>query len=96
MGGQPTVGLAIRLSDIARACGYKKIYCVTDEASLTSAQEDVSESFRSGKPELTFIEVCVKKGARKDLGRPKSTPKENKAAFMQFLMGKCRAGKNEV
>lgn len=96
VGGQPTVGFAIRLYDIARACGYKKIYCVTDEASLTSALEDVSESFRSGKPELTFIEVCVKKGARKDLGRPKSTPKENKAAFMQFLMGKCRAGKNEV
>jgi len=29
--------------------------------------------------------VKVKKGARKDLGRPKSTPQENKAAFMKYI-----------
>jgi phosphonopyruvate decarboxylase len=34
---------------------------------------------------LTFIEIKVKKGARKDLGRPTSTPIENKKAFMEFL-----------
>ena len=34
---------------------------------------------------LTFIEVLVRKGARKDLGRPKTTPQENKKAMMEFL-----------
>ena len=32
-----------------------------------------------------YIEVLVKKGARKDLGRPKSTPQENKKVLMEFL-----------
>jgi phosphonopyruvate decarboxylase len=34
-----------------------------------------------------FIEIPVLKGARKDLGRPKSTPKDNKALFMSFVQG---------
>jgi len=29
--------------------------------------------------------VLVKKGNRKDLGRPKSTPVENKQAFMHYI-----------
>ena len=37
------------------------------------------------KSTLTFVEVLVTKGARKDLGRPKSTPVENKNALMAFL-----------
>jgi len=31
-----------------------------------------------------LVEVRVLKGARKDLGRPKESPQENKHAFMQF------------
>ena len=33
----------------------------------------------------TFIEVKVKKGNRKDLGRPTTTPIQNKEALMDFL-----------
>jgi phosphonopyruvate decarboxylase len=33
----------------------------------------------------TFIEIKVRKGARKDLGRPKSSPIENKLAFMEYI-----------
>ena len=32
-----------------------------------------------------FLEVKVKKGARKDLGRPTITPIQNKDSFMDFL-----------
>ncbi|HQL33567.1 MAG TPA: phosphonopyruvate decarboxylase, partial [Treponemataceae bacterium] len=32
-----------------------------------------------------LIEVRTKKGARKDLGRPKESPAENKNAFMEFI-----------
>lgn len=38
---------------------------------------------REGHP--TFRQVLVAKGARKDLGRPKEKPQENKALFMQTL-----------
>ena len=32
-----------------------------------------------------FLEVKVKKGNRKDLGRPTTTPIQNKEALMEFL-----------
>ena len=32
------------------------------------------------------VEVEVKKGFRKDLGRPTTTPKENKENLMEFIM----------
>ena len=32
-----------------------------------------------------FLQICVKKGNRKDLGRPTTTPIQNKEAFMEFL-----------
>ena len=32
-----------------------------------------------------LIEVCCDLHSREDLGRPKSTPEENKKAFMQSL-----------
>ena len=34
---------------------------------------------------FTFLEVRVKKGNRKDLGRPTTTPVQNKEALMDFL-----------
>lgn len=37
--------------------------------------------------QLTLIEVKCALGARDDLGRPTTTPQENKAAFMAALEG---------
>ena len=34
---------------------------------------------------LTLLEIKVKKGNRKDLGRPTTTPIQNKEALMEFL-----------
>lgn len=80
VGGQPTVGGKINLTGIAESCGYKKVY----KAETAQELEAVLKAARENK-ELTFIEVKVKKGARKDLGRPTTTPIENKNAFMEFL-----------
>ncbi|MDR2194761.1 MAG: phosphonopyruvate decarboxylase, partial [Treponema sp.] len=41
----------------------------------------------SAEQALTFIEVRVKKGARNNLGRPKTSPIENKTAFMETVCG---------
>jgi phosphonopyruvate decarboxylase len=80
VGGQPTVGLKIDLCAAARACGYEQAACVSSESELKNVLQTLSPQNKT-----TFIEVRVKKGARKDLGRPKNTPQENKTAFMRFL-----------
>jgi phosphonopyruvate decarboxylase len=36
-------------------------------------------------PGPIFVEVRIKTGARKDLGRPQTTTTENKLKFMEFL-----------
>lgn len=81
VGGQPTVARQIDLCGIAKSCGYESVKKVETIEELENALSNLEEK-------LTFIEVIVKKGARKDLGRPKSTPIENKKAFMEFLRDK--------
>lgn len=80
VGGQPTVAREIDLCAIATSVGYKNIILVKTKKELEVAMRNPN-TYR----ELSFIEVLVKKGARKDLGRPKTTPIENKNAFMEFL-----------
>ena len=80
VGGQPTVGLKIDLPAVAKAVGYKATYSVDSKAELESVLAKVN-SFES--PAL--LEIKVKKGYRKDLGRPTTTPIQNKEALMQFL-----------
>lgn len=80
VGGQPTVGLSIDLPKIADAVGYQHTFSVSDKDSLQRAVSTVKDL--SGP---VLLQVCVKKGNRKDLGRPTTTPIENKEAFMHFL-----------
>ena len=82
VGGQPTVGLKIDLPRVARAVGYKHTYSVTTEEDLTDVLSEVKST--DGP---TLLEVKVKKGNRKDLGRPTTTPIQNKEALMEFLRG---------
>ena len=84
VGGQPTVGLNIDLPAIAIAVGYKHTFSISMKPEL----EEMLSSLRSqlsteGGPIL--LEVKVKKGNRKDLGRPTTTPIQNKEALMEFL-----------
>ena len=80
VGGQPTVGLKVDLPAIAQAVGYKAAYsCETKEY----LQELLTKVKNQEGPIL--LEVKVKKGNRKDLGRPTTTPIQNKEALMSFL-----------
>jgi phosphonopyruvate decarboxylase len=81
VGGQPTIAPYIDIPAIARACGYVNVYKV-------KTKEELGKILFEKKDGLTFIEVVVKKGARKDLGRPKSAPVENKIALMNYIKGK--------
>lgn len=85
VGGQATVGLQIDLPSIARSCGYSNVYTTDSSEGLKAILADTTAAFSIRNNSLTFIEVKVSKGARKDLGRPTTTPIENKNALMRFL-----------
>ena len=82
VGGQPTVGLAIDLPEIALSVGYKAAFSVSTKDDLTGVLGEVKDV--EGP---VLLQVCVRKGNRKDLGRPTTTPIENKEALMEFLRG---------
>lgn len=80
VGGQPTVGHDIDLPAIAKAVGYREARCVDTKADLQCALKAMAD-----EQGPVLLEVRVRKGNRKDLGRPTTTPIENKEALMKFL-----------
>lgn len=80
VGGQPTVGLQINLPKMAEEIGYKTSFSVDNSDSLRL----ILQHLRSIEGPV-LLEAKVKKGNRKDLGRPTTTPVQNKEAFMNFL-----------
>jgi len=80
VGGQPTVGLEIDMVGIAKACGYRLALSVSTAEELESAMRSLP---KGDGP--VFLEVKVNGGARPDLGRPKTSPKENRDQLMANL-----------
>lgn len=80
VGGQPTVGLNVNLAGIAKAAGYKDAVSVTTADDLGSALKAL-KTMRGP----VLLEVRVHRGNRKDLGRPTTTPIQNRDALMEFM-----------
>lgn len=80
VGGMPTSAGKTDLPAVASACGYQAVYSVSGAEELDDV---LSKAKQDGG--LTFIEVRTAIGARADLGRPSTTPEENKLAFMAHL-----------
>ena len=80
VGGQPTVGSSVDFPAIAKACGYRTALSVETEQEL----KDAMGRLDSLKAPL-LLEIKVAKGARKDLGRPTTTPIQNKNDLMNLL-----------
>ena len=78
VGGQPTDIGALDLVKLASAAGYPKIESVSTCEELRSILSENCTGFR-------FVEVKVHPGARKDLGRPTTTPQENRDALMDYI-----------
>ena len=81
VGGQPTVAFDIDIPQIARAVGYQTVFSVEGKEELESVLSSISQQDRP-----LLLEIKVKKGNRKDLGRPTILPKENKKNLMNFLI----------
>lgn len=78
VGGQPTVGFKINIPAIANACGYREAVSVSQPGALEAELTRLR-----GEEGPVLLEVKVNKGARADLGRPASTPIENRDALMK-------------
>jgi phosphonopyruvate decarboxylase len=80
VGGQPTIGFDIDFGQIAKGFGYKESFFAD---SLESLEVVLPKLLATEGPSI--LEIRVKKGARNDLGRPTTTPVENKKNLMNFL-----------
>lgn len=80
VGGQPTVGLKVSFSGIAKACGYKQVFNCQTKEEIAAA---ISKCDVNNGPNM--IEIRCGMNTRGDLGRPKASPKNNKKDFMEFL-----------
>jgi len=79
VGGQSTVAANIDFGMVAQGLGFSQVLQASNELEL---QKIASEILDIEGP--VFLEVMIKKGARKELGRPTETPVENKVAFMEY------------
>lgn len=80
VGGQPTLGFEIDICAIARSCGYTDALSISTQKEMKELTEKLSKL--SGP---VLIELRVGVDSRENLGRPTSTPIENKEMFMQNL-----------
>ena len=83
VGGQPTVGFEVDFCQIAKSCGYMS-------STKVRTFTEIIESFNllKEKPGPHFIEILVRPGNREDIGRPTSSPLDNKKLIMEFLQNK--------
>jgi phosphonopyruvate decarboxylase len=81
VGGQPTAADNINIPQVAQANGYKNVFSAQNEEEIRVKMKEIQQL--EGP---TLLEIKVNKGARKELGRPTSTPKENKEELMEFIL----------
>ena len=85
VGGQPTVAAnhsVFSFTEVARGCGYQHVLIASNKEEIDQAMQKMRE-IKSGGPIL--LELRVKGGHRKNLGRPTRSTNENKKDFMHFL-----------
>ena len=80
VGGMPVCSGALNIEALAKAAGYRHVLRADSAATLQQAAESLASL--QGP---VLLEVRCACGARKDLGRPTTTPVQNRDAFMSFL-----------
>ena len=80
VGGQPTVGSKINFLEIVKSCGYKWVKRVSSIKDIRNSMQEL-QSIKG--PAL--LEVQIKSGFRKDLGRPTNSTNKNRELFMEYI-----------
>lgn len=83
VGGMPVCEGALQAEKVAQAVGYPCTCTAKDESTLEKALAQAKDNHA-----LTLLEVYCAVGARADLGRPTTTPIQNRDALMAFLGSK--------
>lgn len=80
VGGMPVCAGEMKISAMAKAAGYLRI-------AQAGTPDTLAEAARQARAEtgLALIEALCSECSRADLGRPTTTPQENRDAFMSFL-----------
>ncbi|BAI87871.1 MULTISPECIES: phosphonopyruvate decarboxylase [Oscillatoriales] len=78
VGGQPTVAGQLDLKAVALASGYQQYRQATDQPGIKQAWNDLS-----AYDGPVLLEIRITAGSRDNLGRPTSSPQQNKQAFMK-------------
>ena len=77
----PTSANVVDLSSIAKACNYQYVASVE---SLKNLDEELL--YIRDHRQLSFLEIKTAIGSKDDLGRPKTSPLNNKSNFMKILV----------
>ena len=82
VGGMPVCNGALNIQELAGAAGYASVLSADGEESLSALLE---ETLRLPPAGPVLLEIRCANGARADLGRPTTTPVQNRDALMNFL-----------
>lgn len=82
VGGQPTVGLQTNFQKIFEGCGFLKHEMASKESELRLKLKDLLST-----ADTFLFEIKIRKGSRKDLGRPAQTPLQTKNDVIRVLRG---------
>ena len=77
VGGQKTVGFQIDIKKILEGCGFR-VYTAENAEQLRQGMLQL-------KQQKAALIVRVRPGSREDLGRPSTSPEENKLRFMENI-----------
>jgi len=81
-GGQMTVSDTVDFEKVALSCGYRNVIAVS---TIDTLKQAITKMKSLKGPKMLIVKI--KKGARENLGRPTTTPIENKKNFMELLKG---------
>ncbi|MBR5961152.1 MAG: phosphonopyruvate decarboxylase [Clostridia bacterium] len=81
VGGMPVCSGSMDIASLASAAGYPSVFTADSEEALLAVLKDSLPA----APGPVLVEVRCACGSRSDLGRPTTTPIDNRDAFMRFL-----------
>ena len=76
VGGQPTVGALIDVPGVLRACGFERVVEASTEGEIRAGMAALRGAAKGA------LVLTTHQGSRADLGRPTTSPQENKRAMM--------------
>ena len=82
VGGMPVCSGSLDFLSIAKAAGYSAVFSADCEDSLSAALREARKASSRGP---VMIEIRCSCSSRGDLGRPTTTPVQNRDALMSFL-----------